>query len=246
LFDITRSSRIATLDLSTLPLVGSSACAPQLSPDGQKVSLIVNCGRGIPIAYEFPNEVYIGDLQTSQFKPITDFAREKGNQVFLSWYQQQWLDADTLVIGADYQIGPTPEQHRLVAYDLTTDSLQTLSSTLGSGFAINPVSNQIAVQSGNRLSDEGNIGAQVELLVESVETIQTDATSSVITLSSTCEIEWSPDGAILAVTASQSNCELYTDRVTFINTENEVVHEHTVSSAAETTAYTVPIGWIAR
>jgi hypothetical protein len=82
--------------------------------------------------------------------------------------------------------------------------------------------------------------------LKSLETLNLDSTSGATKIAAACEIEWSPDGAILAVTESALDCTLDLDGVTFISANSEILHEHIVSSTAETADHSVPIGWIAR
>jgi hypothetical protein len=110
LFDRATGSRLYTVDLSALPFAGNFACDPQISPDGRYVSLISNCtGGGNFLSYDFPNEVYLWELKTGALNQISEFAKfafvgegEERSGIFASYYQQEWLDARTLLIGVNY------------------------------------------------------------------------------------------------------------------------------------------------
>jgi WD40-like Beta Propeller Repeat len=65
-YELRSRSRTASIDLSSLPILGHSACNPKISPDGQYIAFISNCGIGIAMAMDFPNEVYLANWRTGE------------------------------------------------------------------------------------------------------------------------------------------------------------------------------------
>jgi hypothetical protein len=252
-FDREKAAPLAQIDLTSLPFVGGSACDPRVSPDGSFISLISNCGLAIGFVIDFPNEGYVWNVETEELSQITDFANGAKAGVFRSYYQQVWLDAQTLLIGVNYAVGDTPEQQRLVTYNPVDKTTNLLSNEFGFGFALNNAKTQLSLESSNMFTEETNAGRQTQLGILPVnqESSLQDQISDLSAINSldiptACEMQWSPDGNILAIPASDKHCTSILSSVFFVNAEDNLLEEYRteLNAADQEEGSIVPIGWI--
>jgi hypothetical protein len=157
-----------------------------------------------------------------------------------------WFDSDTLLIGVNYHIGEQTEQRPLQIYDVAANIQKTISTDVGTEFAVNPLTRQIAFR--NAID-----GSQIELvspdrLNNSDADFNVDAVATPIaSVEPGCRIEWSPDGILIAYTTyANGDCQGILESITFINSQTQQVFQHTVSlDDTDSNGYVIPLGWIA-
>jgi WD40-like Beta Propeller Repeat len=245
-YELSSRSRTAAIDLSLLPILGHSACNPKISSDGQYIAFISNCGTGIGMAMDFPNEIYLANWRTGELTQVTAFAPETFQGIFIATYNHVWFDSDTLLIGASYHIGEQPEQHPLQIYDVDAKVQKIISTDVGTEFAVNPLTRQIAFRNATD-------GSQIELispdrLDNSATDFSIDAVATPIaSVEPGCELEWSPDGILIAYTTdANGDCQGILESITLINSQTQQVFQHTVSlDDTDSNGDVIPLGWIA-
>lgn len=244
LFDVWHGALVNSVDLVELPFLGNSACNPKLSPDHRIVSFVSNCGVGVPFSYDFPNEIYIWDIDSGKLIQTTDYAQGQTGAGFQARYDHEWLDEQMLLIGTNYRRGNNPEQQQLVVYDLLEEAVQILSTNTGSEFEISAVSDQVVFLSRPVFSDQPESDRKAQLSLGILTSVQVGAAESIVTSASVanaCEATFAPMGGMIAVTASQRDCTLFLDRVTFINLDTNMSETYLIET---TEPYVMMLGWV--
>jgi len=252
IFDIASGSRRSSIDLSELPLIGTSACRPIMSPDLQSVSLISNCGIGIVISFDFPNDVYVWNLDSGELTQITDYMQGQENIRFQASYSHEWISDQTLLIGINYRFGGTSEQQQLVAYHVENNRLEVLSNSIGSGFHINSIANRLLFRSGQIFTENAGAGQEAQLSLVSLsafepiaEDLYTSIHTPLITIPFACESRWRPDGNLIATAVSSRDCTLHMEGITFTApTSRTSTHYMLSSDEVIPNTYYTSLGWI--
>lgn len=235
--------RMSSIDLIDFPFLGTSACNPKASPDIRNVSVISNCGIGIPFSSDFPSEIYLWSRDRDRLTQVTNYAQ--GQVGFLAEYQHEWLDNQTLLIGLNYRIGNNPEQLQLASHRLDSGILEVLSSSFGSGFALDKGRQQILLEESLIFTDQTRAGETIQVgfdVLSSGSTIETGASSTEVFFA--CESYWSPDGEVVVITTSRRDCNLFVEGLIFISPSTQISATYTLDTEIDPDAYNVRLGWL--
>lgn len=241
-WDVQHSRNINSIDLGELPFLGNSACNPKLSPDNQRISFISNCGAGVPFSYDFPNEIYIGDIENAELTQITDYAQGQNGVGFQANYKHVWIDEYTLLIGSNYRQGENPEQQQVTIHDLIENTASVLSINMGADFELNTVQDQAVFLSRPVFSDEPDSVNVIRLSLSDLTSIEEGSVESLThSITDACESRFIPSSTITAITASVGDCALSIDRITFVTLDNSTSEVYRVETDAP---YVMSLGWI--
>jgi WD40 repeat protein len=252
LWDAQNQMKVSEISLASVELIGSESCNLASSFNGMFVSFEESCSRRFAGAMDFPNDIYLWDVQAGELRRVTTYGDlTPTGSMFLASYQQQWIDETTLLIGADYPIYQVDQLYarELFTYNVNEQRMTTLSTEVGSGFSYHHNTRQLVL----RHSEQENLSVtdyglsrleltHLDILNQSAVLRATDTRS--VEVESPCEMDWSPDGTTLVVTTGTVRCDILTESVVFIDVATGTTNEYRFEPISETPEYIVPIGWL--
>ncbi|MBX3064914.1 MAG: hypothetical protein KF726_18170 [Anaerolineae bacterium] len=222
---------------------GARFCKLTWSPDGRYIGFIFNCDL---TSIDIIKEIYLLDLQTEKVQRLTNFKREmlqqEGSMIAAGDYRMYWQKDGTLVVGV-----------------LVYSNLSMLSQTLSYTFAdlkptlllegnseeweLNPIDSTVALRfveayNANDLSPESVSTKLVNLEANNVSEIQS--------LEAGCNLDWSPDGMVLAYSIhSENNCQNPILGFAFYNVDEGRAAQYTIPLGSVGAGNRiVPLGWV--
>jgi dipeptidyl aminopeptidase/acylaminoacyl peptidase len=217
-----------------------SLCHLSWSPDGQYLSFVSVCDSSL---YATPKELYILNVAQSTYVNITNYtlqARQDQDPLYTyiqAAYNTQWLDSQTLLIGAMYLSSDLNTTTTISAiYNVSSNSFTVINNTeMGQDWSLNPVSREIAFRTSVASYLPNNSAIKVG-------NITGNTLSTSLTVNAGCDLSWSPTGQFLAF-ANRGNplasCENNVQSLAFVEKSTGQVREYAISGGKA-----FPIGWI--
>ena len=256
IYDAQTHLRTHQLDLSSLISGGTLACQPVFSPSAIAFTSYCNSADNGMLA----NDVYVWHFNENRVQQVTTFGEQAKypQEGFYAVYDYAWLEDGTLLVGADYRfVASTPrEGHQLLSY--TPDgAIQVLSETLGAGFSVNPVTNDVilATRSSEFVMNPALDNPPIQTYRTTSALLQSDTAARLLTSeaaemtipgTTTMPLVWSPDGTMaygLVVETSENGYARETGEIVFFDAATDEMRSFTPpSSGADVTI--VPLGWV--
>jgi len=251
-YDIKSQARIYQLDLSSYTVSGNSACDLLFSQDA--IAFTSYCyDQNIGYAM-LPSDVYVWNLEANRVDQVTDFGETalRTKSGLYAIYDYAWVDAESLLVGADYHfINFDPQDgHQLLDYDLNGET-QVISKELGAGFSLNPVTNEIILRTRSPefiITPELN-NPPIQSLITQSSTLQ-EITKSITfsdikVLDNIASLIWSPDGNVAygLVLNKPGDYPVPTGDVIFFDAATHETLSLTVTSDKEGLQI-IPVGWV--
>lgn len=248
ILNVLNRSREASLDLIDLaPAAAGLGCELRWSPDSQYLSFAPGCEY---TTVESPKEVYVWDLTTGEATNATNFTLEthqRGGPLYLQGlYRTTWYDAQNLLIGATYQTNPnTARTTTTLDYRLPEGEAIPLFDDMIEEWALNPTTNQVAARRIVSEGDNGTFNGNVQIVTLDPSGDSLNAASNDFPLG--CDLDWSPDGAVLAYTVTATgHCSSTIQQITFVDGTTGASQTYTPLLEDGETPYGIsPIGWVA-
>lgn len=256
-FDILTKKITYQLDLSTFSASGSAACNLMSSPDSGYLTFNSYCIDDDPGRSALGNDVYLSDLSNGSYKRITNFSQSVDTVTtpFYAVYDYTWLDSEVLLIGADYRVIGAEEGHQLQAYDVTTGTTTVLSTALGAGFSVNPVTQEVLLRPSSSQftpAQPSPADATIPLSLVNIAAMENASAMSVqavdaVSVPLTTDWVWSPDGAYAygLVLSTLNDADYGSFTVAFLDGRTQQITQQVVSVTGDpTSSYLIPIGWV--
>jgi hypothetical protein len=249
-----------TGEISIMEIFGSGlACNMSANTMGTFVAFTSYCMSQDSTAGPQINDAYLWDIANNSVSAITSFAQQAAtrNAPIYSIFDYTWLDDDTLLIGADYRVFGVEEGHQLQTYAVTTGTTTVLSTAIGAGFSVNPVTQEVLLRPSSSEFTPAQppaIDATIPLSLMNTTALETASTMSlqaVDTVSAplTTDWVWSPDGVyaygLVLSTVNDADYGSYT--VAFLDGRTREVTQEVISVTGDpASSYIIPIGWVRR
>jgi len=246
------------LDLSAFVASGTQACQPAFSQSA--IAFTSYCNSLNSADSLLDSDVYVWYPDENVVQQVTTLGEQIDypKEGFYSVYDYVWLSDGTLLVGADYRIiSSNPrEGHQLLSY--TPDgAIQVLSETLGAGFSVNPVTNDVilATRSSEFVMNPALDNPPIQTYRTTSALLQSDTAARLLTSeaaemtipgTTTMPLVWSPDGTMaygLVVETSENGYARETGEIVFFDAATDEMRSFTPpSSGADVTI--VPLGWV--
>jgi hypothetical protein len=205
------------------------------------------------------NDVYLWDISKNSMSTITSFAQKATttNSFIYSIFDYAWLDDDTLLIGADYRVIGGEEGHQLQTYDIATGTTRVLSTALGAGFSINPVTQEVLLRPSSSEFTPAQppaADAAIPLSIMNIAAMETASAMSAqavetVSVPLTTDWVWSPDGVyaygLVLSTVNDADYGSYT--VAFLDGRTRQVTQQVITVSGDAaSSYLIPVGWVRR
>jgi len=257
-YDVQGHIRTHQLDLSAFVASGTQACQPAFSQSA--IAFTSYCNSLNSADSLLDSDVYVWYPDENVVQQVTTLGEQIDypKEGFYSVYDYVWLSDGTLLVGADYRIiSSNPrEGHQLLSY--TPDgAIQVLSETLGAGFSVNPVTNDVilATRSSEFVMNPALDNPPIQTYRTTSALLQSDTAARLLTSeaaemtipgTTTMPLVWSPDGTMaygLVVETSENGYARETGEIVFFDAATDEMRSFTPpSSGADVTI--VPLGWV--
>ncbi len=257
-YDVQGHIRTHQLDLSAFVASGTQACQPAFSQSA--IAFTSYCNSLNSADSLLDSDVYVWYPDENVVQQVTTLGEQIDypKEGFYSVYDYVWLSDGTLLVGADYRIiSSNPrEGHQLLSY--TPDgAIQVLSETLGAGFSVNPVTNELllSTRSPEFLINPEIDNPPIQTYQTAVEMLQNgidarplaDVASEMTTPSvTTMPLVWSPDGKTayaLVVETSEDGYSSETGEIAFFDAATGTTQYFIPPSGADERNI-IPLGWV--
>lgn len=230
IFNISSNQPEFSLDLSLITLEGTESCNPTFSPDARYVGFQSNCGFNAAARADFPNEVYLWNPVVGSLEQVTNVSAEVGGARFSATYNLTWYDAQTLLVGVNYETSTT-QNRQVLSYQADQKRVSALATEGARLWSLAPLSRQVI------LFDPQTTGArQGQLEVATLDFTDQAATLSTQVVSRPVEAEigyglqWIPGGQTFAYTLHEGGDSRSTiESIVFVDPFAGTVQQHSLT-----------------
>lgn len=241
-YDINTGTVLLSTDVPEDSSIINTVCTLQWSPDGQYLSFVNACETS---AYDAIKEVWVLNISTGQITNathLTDDAAiipDPSNPGLIgrfAGYDTYWLDANRLIIGANYAVDVSNNGvARTFIYDVETQTLIAIGDLRASEFAVDTVHGQLSIV----VLDDGELLQDMRIVpLSAIDTFQ-----DVPTFPPGCDLAWNHEGTVLAYTVRadvSANCRNTIEQFIFVDAVNGSFVEIPIDDGNDV----IPVGWV--
>ncbi|KXK51067.1 MAG: hypothetical protein H3C32_12405 [Anaerolineae bacterium] len=248
-YDITTKGWSSSIVLDPEVRAASEAgmCYLAWSPDDTYISFVANCDGAL---YAYYKEVYLVDVTQGSVRRLTDFTYrqdiEKQQGFLVIAYNTTWLNHNALFISAVHGVGVERIAETFVYHPSTGEE-----SELFSGFTPvvgwNAQSNVLAYQIGSRSREYfGALTSVGAANVSATRSSIADQLNIPLIDAPVCDLNWSPDGAILAymIPYVTDTCGVRAKQIQFLHFDSAGSQPLPWATDLSGIRSNLPIGWV--
>jgi WD40 repeat protein len=220
---------------------GNSICELKWSPSGEFIAFVARCDSTL---FFITQEVYLWDISQQNIITITAFTTQRlrqSNSIPVSAiYDTVWFDENTLLIGVLVGSDGNIDTFQTLTYDVDNSILSSLlTNRAATQWAINPVNNTVAFSTITAYSAFANQTYQLEIAQFNSTALNIRFQGSIA-----CNLDWSPDGTILAYTENGTSCNLPPQRFVFLDPESGESQTYDPTNYISNLTRVYSVGWV--